>query len=148
MGRPEGRAEPLPLKVRLSEFFQKAGNYLRAQIERLRAMPTRNWLIVFGGLVLILLWSVRNPRRKKTRHEVFTYAARDAQLSRLAARFEKWLHQQNAPCPPGLTWPEHLRRAGLDEAQTFAARYDAARFGREESLSELQNLLAELERKS
>ena len=154
-GRPEGRAEPLPLKVKLSEWFQKAGDSLRAKIEDLRKMPLRNWLFIFAGLILILLWSARHPRRKKVRREAFSYAARDAQLARLAARFEKWLRKRNAPCPPGLTWPEHLRRAGLENAQTFAARYDTARFGNlagglgnEESLNELQNLLHELERES
>ncbi len=146
-GRPEGRAQPLPLKVKISEWFQKAGSYLRVQIERLRKMPLRHWLVIFAGLILILLWSARNPRRKKERRDVFTYASRDAELSLLASRFEKWLQRQNAPCPPGLTWPEHLRRAGLEQAQPFAARYEAARFGRAESLHELHNLLQELERK-
>lgn len=145
-GQPEGRAEPLPLKVKISEWFQKAGNYVRAQIEIMRKMPLRNWLFIFAGLVLILLWSARHPQRRKTRDDVFSYASRDAELSLLARRFERWLKRQKAPCPPGLTWLEHLRRAGLLYAQPFAERYDAARFGRVESLQELHNLMNELER--
>lgn len=145
-GRPDALAEPLPFRVRLSEFFQHASAWLRGKIEQLRAMPPQNWLAVLGGLFLLLLWSARRPRQIKQQQISFEYAMRDDALKQLGNRFEKWLRHHNAPCPPGATWFEHLRRVQLDEALPFARCYDAVRFGRADDLTQLQNLLHELEK--
>lgn len=154
-GRPDERAEPLPLGLKSRESLAKLAASLRAWLEYLRNLPVTFWLVVFGALTIFLVWRIFAARERLAKAEQFHYAPRDEVLERLAARFEKWLRKRQAPCPPGVTWREHLQSFdsppfNSPRAYHFAKAYDAARFGKaagaeDGGISELERLLRELE---
>lgn len=145
-GRPDGRAEPLPLSFKWREKLTAWLGAARGWLANLRALPLGFWL---GAVALLFLWLIFRAwrqRPKMTLDEQFHYSDRDAELAKTGARFEHWLAKRGLSCPPGRTWAEHARIADIRAALPFIAAYDGARFGpTAQNLYSLTQMLHELE---
>ncbi len=145
-GRPEGRAESLPLGFKWREKLTAWLKTAREWLAHLRTLPLTLWL---GAVALLFAWLILRSWRthpKPTFAEEFRYATRDAELASIGARFENWLAKRGLPCPPGRVWAAHARIADLHAAQPFIAAYERARFGPPtQDIADLKRLLQELE---
>lgn len=156
-GRPGAEAEGVPPWILAGERLQDALLELGGRLSGVRLVP----LGLAAAAVLLAVAAWRSRRRSLAAAAAGgprEYAAAGPHLHAAAARFEQWLRERDARCPPTRPWSEHLQllesRAveetepplDLRQAWRFVAAYNTARFGAESrSPDELIALLGELE---
>ncbi|HEX8551011.1 MAG TPA: transglutaminase-like domain-containing protein [Abditibacteriaceae bacterium] len=155
--RPDKRGEPVPFWRKLRERIQDITMALRLFAAGLANADRRLLvlgLVCFSAAVAGAMWLARRSKQTQTRE--FRYSTRDAELSALGRRFERWL-QHTLPIEARTAWhaqtwhelARHNPRLLEDNAtaREWLARYNAARFGRTTSdeTARLKQLLRVLE---
>jgi len=99
----------------------------------------------------------RRGRRKGEQQSVRAYTLPAPPLVAVTERFEKLLRRRSIPCPPQLTWGEHLALLsgssagrevrGIDfaHAMKFLEEYNAVRFGWTDATDRVAQVIAALE---
>ncbi len=153
-GRPDQTAATAPFLQRAKEWFADALGSARAWLGRNGARAGA----VAGAVALlwVLVRRLRRYRRPRIAAIGGGYSNPGPALVRIAARVEGLFERAGVPCPPEVSWSEHLAtlaaagrapgRLDPDELRGFVAQYERVRFGSPEDAAATSALAATLER--
>lgn len=149
-GRPDVLADRASFWRSAAEWIADAANSV-VRVLRSPGLWQGAVLALFSAAVAAMLFL---HRRRAARGKI-PAAARTAyspagDLGDLAAHFDALLASRNMPCPPYLTWQEHLallvgaHAGGLDleKARAFLSQYNAVRFGNPDDAGAVARLRA------
>ncbi len=175
-GRPNTTSEKPPIWQRAWEWISDAALDIGDWLYELSWAQLGLMAGGLGGGTIGILWLREMLSRGARRFgkDTFSYTVPDQALDELKQRFERFMANQGFPCPPHLPWSEHLAevaRAGLvdsdsspetpavapvpqaekgqpvlESARSFARAYARLRFGPSRTLSDADQLAAQLTR--
>jgi len=153
LGRPDVSSEPPGFWRKSAEWIMDTANSVLNALSSLSPWQYAGLSAVTVAAIAALFMRQRRAAKGKTVTIVRTAYTRPGEdLGELAAHFDGILYRKQIPCPPNMTWHEHLAAAGgpaprgldLEQARAFLNLYNDVRFGRPDDSAAIERLRAML----